>query len=850
MSRRLCLAALLFLQATLTAQDGASIAVNPVQNDSLWRFHLGASEYARARDTIARGSSAPDVVAAYFRISDKRGALRSAHGLLTATPSELARGLDLIVDRSHDFSDDGTTLRAEFASFVEAAGKRVDSLSREDGAEPAVAVIWLQYNLDRGNEDAHQQRVQAYFRRYGGTLAAAEFEVSQVEGTRMDLDFDGRLRRFRELATKYDRTVAGAKALYLLGFRLGNPSLPDKDPTDRLSQVFEIVKELESGRFPSSNRWVDDSAKLIPEFYYGLASQIPAASMPRIYDRYLEFVLAHPTLLGRAASDGAFDWIVRNGVGRLGSTPAERLATVERFFLDLEQRQFGLSDIRMMRARFFQAQARPEMLMPESILVDAKSAAATTTDSLRVVRSSADPAAAPIATATLASHYLGSGLYTDARAQYRLLAAQFPTAEWNWVVALRVAQLTERLGDASVVTDYEAVASRPGLPPAAILVSRVSAAELREARGELPAAASHYRAALDAWQQLPDQIRIDTQAASADRALPVFARFSNLTKASVITRTDRLSKAVSTEEALLYEGRRALENAKPAEAMGPLRKLMASYPKSNAAIEGRGLLRRAQLTEILSTPQTDLAKADRDLNALADAPYDSVTTLSKLARSAFKLRAGAQAEAEALARQALEEWHAKQSTVAEVKTPLAQEVAAIRAELFRPQGGGVFDAGRWDGLTWQKEARPFAIASREVQVKTNAKEERISAPFAAKVDARLLFATYDDLASMRMILDKVGGTATAPWIGVMDVPNQPIGGSMRVAQLWSKLFPMRPGHWGGWILTVVPYVTRITFDRDNHALAEFTAGYSGGTVELEKENGVWVAKRIVSVWIT
>ena len=101
-----------------------------------------------------------------------------------------------------------------------------------------------------------------------------------------------------------------------------------------------------------------------------------------------------------------------------------------------------------------------------------------------------------------------------------------------------------------------------------------------------------------------------------------------------------------------------------------------------------------------------------------------------------------------------------------------------------------------------------------------------------------------------MILDRIGGTETREPERVMDTPNQPIGGSVEIASMWSKLFPLRQGHWGGWELGAYPYVSKIHFDRDGHALAEVTIGYSGGTYELAKENGVWVAKRMVSIWIT
>ena len=76
---------------------------------------------------------------------------------------------------------------------------------------------------------------------------------------------------------------------------------------------------------------------------------------------------------------------------------------------------------------------------------------------------------------------------------------------------------------------------------------------------------------------------------------------------------------------------------------------------------------------------------------------------------------------------------------------------------------------------------------------------------------------------------------------VMETPNQPIGDSMQILTLWTKFFAARPGHWGGWEPEPNPVISEIRFaDRERtKASARVTIGYSGGTVELEKENGRW-----------
>src|ERR1051325_7981912 len=204
---RALLVTALILQASVAAQQRGPLTANPFDNDPLWRFHVGMEQYARAHQAIRESSSVAELVEARFRIGDQVGAMRAARGLLSASPADLARGLNAINTRDRFPRDGVPPIREELAAFVPEARARVERLSREDGVAAAVPLLSLEYELDRANEDADRQRVQALLTRYAGTPAAAEFEVSQVEGDRRSIDAEARLRRFRELASKYDRTT-------------------------------------------------------------------------------------------------------------------------------------------------------------------------------------------------------------------------------------------------------------------------------------------------------------------------------------------------------------------------------------------------------------------------------------------------------------------------------------------------------------------------------------------------------------------------------------------------------------------------------------------------------------------
>jgi len=99
---------------------------------------------------------------------------------------------------------------------------------------------------------------------------------------------------------------------------------------------------------------------------------------------------------------------------------------------------------------------------------------------------------------------------------------------------------------------------------------------------------------------------------------------------------------------------------------------------------------------------------------------------------------------------------------------------------------------------------------------------------------------------------RLGGTKRREPTQIMETPNQPVGDSVRIVALWARFFPARPGHWGGWELETYPVIDEIHFTNAERtrASAKVTIGYSGATVELEKEGGAWLARRLTNRWIT
>lgn len=129
---------------------------------------------------------------------------------------------------------------------------------------------------------------------------------------------------------------------------------------------------------------------------------------------------------------------------------------------------------------------------------------------------------------------------------------------------------------------------------------------------------------------------------------------------------------------------------------------------------------------------------------------------------------------------------------------------------------------------------------------------RVSLIRSFDAEGKVIFFESEQIALLKDIITRFGGTKRRTPRHVMETPNQPIGDSMQILKLWTKFFAARPGHWGGWELETYPVITGIQFADPGRtkASARVTIGYSGGTVELEKENDRWVAKRLAGIWIT
>ncbi len=268
-------------------------------------------------------------------------------------------------------------------------------------------------------------------------------------------------------------------------------------------------------------------------------------------------------------------------------------------------------------------------------------------------------------------------------------------------------------------------------------------------------------------------------------------------------------------------------------------------------VEHEGRLLGA-LAELDVEADGDRAAGRAVLERLIGEPYDFTVSAAKIAVAILHEEAGDQDDAETMMRAALAEWHTRQ-VLDEPATAIERDVTAIRAAVFLPRGGGVYDGSRWNAFRWEDAPREYVMVRPEVQV-------RLADGSTVPVSLRQGYAHRDDVLVLdgdqelllAAVVDRLGGTKKREPATFMETPNQPVGGSRRIISFMNRFFAARPGHWSGWELYSYPVITEIEFldEARTRARVAVTIGYSGGDVLVEKGPGGWRATEASFTWIT
>jgi TolA-binding protein len=734
---------------------------------------------------------------------------------------------------------------------------KVTFLPKEEQAR-AERVFMLMDGESGGGRRDWSDLLREFIEKYRGTETALLAEVELIGQGRVSQQMFDQMDAFIH---QHPGTVAAASALYQKGFHLhtintlGQLFPYDADPIDRFRRVQEVVRELQSGRYPASE-WVSKAPSLIERFYVSERMQMAAASIDEMIGAFQEF--AAKQLATRKNLDPDRDgigYLITTKIGDLYARRNERVAGVERTLDALERSAGDPSGVRLVRGLFYLRPQGQESPADRSARLEKARRA------LRSVASEGATLNHRRAQATLAALDFGEGRYAEALASFRQYVKAYPSTSWTWVARLRMGQCEEAQGNAAAAAQsyLDAARAHEDMPMARVL-GAAYAAQVFELSADLPKALERYQRALKSWDNnyglsyttyfRNSPVPGDPFVVANDRGL--------VQKETLGARIAQLRRSANLPGGAILERARALiTRERFDDAVQELARMLVQHPESALAAEGRTLLHRAQVETALQIADVHRADADeaRAMTAVEDVAreaHDFGVTAAKVVRATLLLKRGEQTEAEAALGAALTEWHERQPLKAPANA-LEEDVAAIRRAVFLPRGGDIYKDHGWNAFSWPSVPPPFLLVNAEISVKDHTGEAvRLKLAQPLPNAGKVLFFDTDQIALLKKTIVKLGGTTRRQPRQIMETPNQPIGDAVQIVALWNKFFSARSGHWGGWELETYPQVTEIQFTNPERtkAAARVTIGYSGAIVELEKDGETWIPRRLTGWWVT
>jgi tetratricopeptide (TPR) repeat protein len=776
--------------------------------------------------------------------------LRILDRTVRTTPAQIGDAFQVLSNHSTLFrSGDSRGEWDRFQEIVAAAKRRSGELQPEEAARAAWQLMFFE-PYDWRKPNAQAVRLEAFVEAYPDTAAALDAEIGRIL---TGLPSYRQLDELEAFAASHPGTVAAAKATCERGFQLaGNISVTGveprgSDPTDRFMKVLEIVRDLESGRYPESE-WVDRAPSIVTGFFASNPAYSPE-NLDRVIEASYTFAKAHY----RPQPDGTIDYLLTDKMPALLKLKGDEIGGMDAMFSQLE-RDVDSSGAKYLRGRYYLRGMRESQAPGERALFLRKAI-----DTLDELQRSGSGIFQRKALATLATLRMNEGDFAGARANLLKYLAAYADTDWAWVAAARAGLANIELGQpVQAAAELTGAADRYTLNPVARVLAHAYAARAEEASGRFDRALAHDRQALRDWDDdygprysiywmvkpRPGQFETGGDGAMVD-------------KVSLAQRAAALARSLSQPGGeVLERGRWLLARDRWTEATDTLRPIAAG--SSATARDARPIIHQAELYQALELaaadgPGSNKSNAFDRIERLTREPLDFPVVAARLAQACLLLRRGDVSSAETRTGQALDDWHAPQR-LDEPVSPLERDVADIRRAVLLPDGGGVYGSQHWNAFEWPASGTPpFAIVNPTVRVTLASGEiTKVTLRQSLGGDRKVLFLGDDDLNLLRYVLAKLGGARRRVPTAIMETPNQPVGESMNILALWNKFFAARPGHWGGWELETYPVVTKIEFIDAARTKAEaaVTIGYSGGIVLLEKVEGHWVARRLTSRWIT
>jgi len=823
----------------------------PTIDDRIWALEQTGLTQKLAREAL---TAAPDSVETFDLLIRARrfdDALDVLKRIADRRPREIEAAFTIAMAASHEFAGDAVRRRSDVLQDVAArAAATITQLPREEAAPVARALMSFENRFLSKTPADRKQRVSDFVAQWRGTDAALLTEVDVVSMENLGLQ---RLEKLETFARAHPRTEAAAKATYLRGFDLAHNALSlgieqrGGDPIKRFLQVRDIVTELETGGYPRCE-WVDKAPQLIVEFY-AFEPKYSDDSSRIITEAYQEFARTHFVLDPNHPTRSGVGYIVTNKIEKLYRDASEGVRVVDRVLDALAADPAIEADVRYLRGLSYyldRARGGRSEETRRQFIERARTA-------FKELYSGNTGLRQQRALAHLAVLEQGERNFRIAAQYLTEYTQKYPSSPWTWVAALRWGKALEAQGDwtgASKV--YAEAAARYASNPVAVTLANAYAGQAYAALSRFDRAIEYSEQALKRWDD--DYGR--EYSIYLIREPRIGETFTGIPKdETVVSKADLSVRTAESKQtlrapggALLEQARWQLEHDQRDAAIDGLTRL-GKGGRSTIARDANELRQRAMMDRALDRGSFD------ELKDVERGPYSFWVCASKITRASRMWREGATADAEALMKEALDEWHRHQASApaAAPAARLERDLLEIRNLVFKPRGDGPFAGTRWELQSLAPPKTPFLVVNPMVRIVLSTQEElqvRVGQPFPDFPN--VLFMDADQLAFFDRLLAKVGGTKVRVPTAVMEVPNQPVGGSAEILKLLQQFFPARPGHWGGWMLQSFPIITAIEFLNESRTRAgvHVTIGYEGATLILEKNDGVWTFKEMVGRWIT
>ena len=762
--------------------------------------------------------------------------------IIQSAPPQLERPLAVLLSRSplwrSSSKRDGTD---PMAGLIGEARAQLGQLPRGEAARIDHMLVLLESPSGAPPQPIRTASLRAFISKYSGTDAAVEAEVDLIRSSSNDIA--AWVTPLDDIVRQHPGTVAAASALFEKAFQFStNLQKRGVDPTEQMLEVFAIVKDLESGRYPPCEwtaraQWLGIELRLRPY----LQQPIAPDNVERLLAAYIDFVKAHFHLpeLGEAA--GGLESMINGPIFDLFVLRNDGIGGVERTLSELER--IDEPHARYLRGAFYLDRLRSAPAAERAAILR------KTYDALTPVATSGTGVYARRALAALASLDYNEGDFDAARVRFATYLSAYPSTAYSWVAAIRVGQCEQLLGDVDAAASaFREAATRYADIAVARELASAYAGRANEMRSRFQEAVVDYERALARWGDRRRSARMEGFGLG-----PAVAGWTFVDVNGTVL-DERLSELRASlrfaEGPVLERGRAALNDGRLGDAVKLFDRFLVDYPQSSLAGDARWLSHRARLGQAVdlarpSSAGPDDAAALAQLAALAREPVDDVTPLEQVVRGTIMVRRGEGDAAASLVTAALRDWQRRQQTTTRASSlaaDVARDVADIRARVF-DEGG---TSAPWRAsFQWRHSNARYQIINPDIVVALAGAVPKREVVYPASTPENALFMRSDQ---MSLLVDSLNT--------LVDVreprAGRPAPFPRELLDFITTYLPADQSMLGRLsTFASIPNVLSVTFTDEARTRADVVirTWSSGGTLKMEKQQGAWRVTAVVGGYV-